>query len=108
MTATAQQAERAALTAWRRRTDMTLRVVAAVPVGYAVGSLWGMALARIIPGDRAEAVVAATLVAFVICAVAAMWSFFARSGWHAVWTLAAIGGVAAAITWSSIALTGRL
>ncbi|MFS0772302.1 hypothetical protein [Sphingomonas sp. 1P08PE] len=107
MTAASQQ-ERAALTAWRRRTDMTLRVIAAVPLGYAVGSLWAMALARIIPGDRGEATVAATLISFAICAVAAMWSFFARSGWRAVWTLVVLGGVAAAITAASIALTGRL
>ncbi|MDP1028155.1 hypothetical protein Q5H91_13105 [Sphingomonas sp. KR1UV-12] len=105
---TGTRAERAANAAWRRRTDMVLRVVAAVPLGYAVGSAWAMALARLLPGDRAEATVAATLVAFVICAVAAMWSFFARSGWRAVWTLALIGGVAAAITWASILSGGRL
>ena len=107
MTAASQQ-ERAALTAWRRRTDMTLRVIAAVPLGYAVGSLWAMALARIIPGDRAEATVAATLISFAICAVAAMWSFFARSGWRAVWTLALIGAGAALIAWASVSTTGRL
>ncbi len=87
---------------------MTLRVVAAVPLGYAVASLWAMALARLLPGDRVEATVTATLVAFVICAVAAMWSFFARSGWRAVVSLVAVGAPAAAITWISIAMSGRL
>ncbi|MEJ5977399.1 hypothetical protein WG901_12180 [Novosphingobium sp. PS1R-30] len=94
--------------AWRRRGDMTLRVIAAVPLGYAVGSLWAMALARLLPGDRAEATVTATLVAFALCAFAAMWAFAARSGWRAFWTLALLGGLAGGITWLSIASTGRL
>lgn len=92
---------------WQRRGDMTLRVMAAVPLGYAVGSLSAMALARVLPGDRAQATVTATLVAFAICAVAAMWAFAARSGWRAVWTLALVGGVAGAIAWLSISGAGR-
>lgn len=93
---------------WRRRGDMALRVFAAVPLGYAVASVWAMALARLLPGDRAEATVTATLVAFALCAAAAMWSFAARSGWRAVWTLALLGFVAGAATWLSISSTGRL
>lgn len=93
---------------WRRRGDMVLRIIAAVPLGYAVGSLWAMALARLLPGERSEATVAATLVAFAICAVAAMWAFAARSGWRAFWTLALLGAVAGGVAWASIHLTGRL
>ncbi|ATY32100.1 hypothetical protein [Sphingomonas psychrotolerans] len=93
---------------WARRGDMALRVLAAIPLGYAVGSLWAMALARVIPGARSEATVIATLVAFVICAAAAMWAFAARSGWRAVWTLALLGAVAGATAWASIEATGRL
>ena len=93
---------------WRRRGDVVLRVVAAIPLGYAVASLWAMALARMLPGARSEATVIATLAAFVLCAAAAMWAFAARSGWRACWTLTAGGGVAAAIAWVSIATTGRL
>ena len=96
------------LGAWRRRGDLVLRVVAAVPLGYGVCSLWTMALARLLPGDRAEATVAATLVAFALCAFAAMWAFAARSGWRAVWTLVVLGALAGAITWASIVDTGRL
>lgn len=93
--------------AWRRRGDVALRVIAAIPLGYAVASLWAMALARLLPGDTAQATITATLLAFVICAVAAMWAFAARSGWRAVWTLGAAAAVAGAITWASIAATGR-
>ncbi len=94
--------------AWKRRGDMTLRIVAAVPLGYAVASLWAMALARLLPGDKAEATVAATLVAFALCAGAAMWAFAARSGWRAFWTLLAAGAIAGGLTWLSIIESGRL
>jgi hypothetical protein len=88
---------------WARRGDIALRVVAAVPLGYATASLWAMAIARLLPGDRAESSVTAAL-----CALAAMWAFAARSGWRAIWTLAAAAGVAAVIAWVSIDATGRL
>ena len=93
---------------WRRRGDMMLRVLAAIPLGYAVGSLWGMALARILPGDRSQVTISATLIAFALCAFAAMWAFAARSGWRAFWTLLLAGGLAGAITWLSILATGRV
>jgi hypothetical protein len=94
--------------AWERRGDITLRIVAAVPLGYAVASLWAMALARLLPGDRAEATVAATLVAFALCAGNAMWAFAARSGWRAFWTLAVAGVIGGGLTWLSIMGSGRL
>ena len=93
---------------WARRGDIDLRVAAAVPLGYATASLWAMALARILPGERTEATVTATLIALALCAVAAMWAFAARSGWRALWTLGVAAGVAAAIAWVSIDATGRL
>ena len=93
---------------WARRGDIGLRVVAAVPLGYATASLWAMAIARLLPGDRAEASVTDSLIALALCAIAAMWAFAARSGWRALWTLLVAAGVAAAITWISIDATGRL
>ncbi|SDA30104.1 hypothetical protein [Sphingomonas sp. NFR15] len=93
---------------WRRRGDTALRIVVAMPGGYAVASLWAMALARLLPGGPAEATVAATLVAFVLCAITAMWAFAARSGWRAFWTVVLAGLVAGAITWGSILASGRV
>lgn len=98
---------RARILTWWHRGDIVLRIVAAIPLGYAVASLWSMALARILPMARSEATVTATLVAFAICAVAAMWAFAARSGWKAVWTLTLLGTVPALIAWISIASGGR-
>jgi hypothetical protein len=93
---------------WARRGDIALRIVAAIPLGYASASLWAMALARILPGDRTEATVTASLIALALCAIAAMWAFAARSGWCALWSLTAAGALAAAITWFSVQATGRL
>ncbi len=93
---------------WARRGDIGLRVVAAVPLGYAAASLWAMAIARLLPGDRAEASVTASLIALMLCAIAAMWAFAARSGWRALWTLVVAGAVGGAIAWISIDASGRL
>ncbi|MET1756314.1 hypothetical protein ABVV53_12730 [Novosphingobium sp. RD2P27] len=93
---------------WRRRGDAALRLLAALPLSYAVASVWAMALARVLPGALAEATVAATLIAFVICAVAAMYAYAARSGWRAVWVLSTAGMAAALIAWLSIAAGSRL
>ncbi|KQM88693.1 hypothetical protein ASE67_02860 [Sphingomonas sp. Leaf23] len=93
---------------WRRVGDNALRLIAALPVGYAVASLWSMALARILPGDPVQATVAAALIALVLCALAAMWAYAARSGWRALWTLVLAGTVAGGICWGSVAIWGRL
>ncbi len=93
---------------WARRGDIALRVVASVPLAYATASLWAMALAPLLPGDRAEATVTAALIALALCALAAMWAFAARSGWRAIWTLGLAAAVAAAITWISSDATGRV
>ncbi len=93
---------------WRRLADNVLRLIAAMPVGYAVASLWAMALARILPGDPVQTTMAAALIALLLCALAAMWAYAARSGWRALWTLVVAGGVAGAITWGSVALWGRI
>ncbi|KQM93482.1 hypothetical protein ASE70_13770 [Sphingomonas sp. Leaf22] len=93
---------------WRRLGDNALRLIAAMPVGYAVASLWAMALARVLPGDPVQTTMAAALIALLLCALAAMWAYAARSGWRALWTLVVAGGIAGAITWGSIAVWGRV
>jgi hypothetical protein len=87
---------------------MLLRIVAALPLGYAVATLWAMATARMLPIDASQATTTGMLAAFVICPFAAIWAFAARSGWRAVWVLALAGALAGGITWLSIATGGRL
>ena len=93
--------------AWRRRANTILRVLTAIPGGYLVASLWGMALARLLPGGPLQASMAAMILSFALCAAIAMWAFAARSGWRAMWTVLLAGAVAAIITAVSIHLTGR-
>ena len=93
---------------WRRRGEAALRVLAAIPLAYAVASLWAMALARFLPGSRADATMFAILLSFPVCAAAAMWACAARSGWRAVWTLALVAALGGAGAWLSIVQGGRL
>lgn len=89
----------AAASPWRKRGDIVLRILAALPLGYAVGTLWAIALSVILPMRPEEATTAGMLAAFAICAVSAMWAFAAKSGWRAVWVLAVAGAVPAALAW---------
>ena len=108
MTIARNATDRRTGTTWRRRGDATLRLFSAMPLGYGVASLVAMALARILPLPAAAASMTATLVAFGLCAGAAIWAYAASSGWRACWTLSAVGLVAGSIGWLSISAGGRL
>ena len=95
------------LTRHWRWIDVALRIISAVPLGYAVASVWAMALARTLPGARSEATVTGTLVAFALCAFAAMYAFAARSGSRAFCVLIVLGAIGGGIAWTSIT-TGHL
>ena len=76
---------KAALLDWRYRLAITSRAVAAMVGGYALAagvtaalSLW---LAQCMP--RVEAVITASLLAWVVYAVAVGWAFYARTAWGA-------------------------
>lgn len=63
----------------RYRLAVASRVLAAIPLNYALTSIATALLARHLPLSRAEASVAATLTSFLIFAVIAMAIFHARS-----------------------------
>lgn len=84
---------------WRRRGDLLLRILVALPIGYGVATLWAMALSLILPMPVSDAVTTGMLIAFVICAVVAMWAFAARSGLRALLVVAGAGAVAGLILW---------
>lgn len=92
---------------WRKAGDQALRLITAMPLGYAVATLWAMALSRILPLRPDEAAGVGMLVAFVICAIVAMWAYAATSGWRAMRLVLALGVVAGAIVWIAIATGGR-
>ncbi|WP_066520074.1 hypothetical protein [Sphingobium cloacae] len=84
------------------------RIVTAVPLGYAATSLLVMALARLIPGDRAQATVLATLLSFAIYAALIVYVFAASSARKAFAVTLALAVLGGGIAWLSISTGGRL
>lgn len=67
----------------RYRWAVASRSVAAIFGGYALASATAACLAIWLPMARVEAVVMASMLAFVIYAVGVMWVFAARNTWRA-------------------------
>lgn len=67
----------------RYRWAVFSRIVAAVLGGYALAAISAAGLAIWLPMTRVDAVVTASMLAFVIYSVAIMWVFAARSTWRA-------------------------
>lgn len=65
--------------------------------GYAVAACWAAALARTLPGSRADATLTATMLSFVIYAVAAMAAFAARGPGRALAGLLVAAALALAV-----------
>ena len=82
------------------------RIVLATVGGYGVAALATGLLALILPGSRAEAVSAATLLSFAIMAAAVIWVFAARTLAVATLTLGALAALLTAVLWLAGALTG--
>lgn len=78
--------------ALRYRLDVTARVLAAIGGGYALSAVTTALLAVVLPMTRAEAVITATLLSFVVFCCAVLWVFAARNAWRA-WAGLAVPGV---------------
>ncbi len=76
---------KAARVDWRYRLAITSRTVAAIGGGYALAAGFtaalSLALAQWMP--RVEAVLTATMLAWLAYAMAAGWAFYARTAWGA-------------------------
>lgn len=76
---------KAARVDWRYRLAITSRTVAAIGGGYALAAGFtaalSLALAQWLP--RVEAVLTATMLAWLAYAMAAGWAFYARTAWGA-------------------------
>ena len=88
------------------RLSVAGRVVLAALGGYGVAALATGLLALVLPGSRAEAVSAATLLSFAIMAAAVIWVFAARSLAVAAWTLSVLAALLTAALWLAGAFTG--
>lgn len=67
--------------------------------GYVVAACWAAALARLLPGAKADATLVATMAAFVVYALAAIWAYAARSTLRATAGLLLAGGLGALLAW---------
>lgn len=67
--------------------------------GYAVAACWAAALARLLPGAKADATLVATMSAFVVYVLAAIWAYAARSTLRATLGLVIAGGLGALLAW---------
>ncbi|RYY73892.1 MAG: iron transporter [Comamonadaceae bacterium] len=83
------------------RWSVASRVLAATVGCYVLAALLSSALAlalpRLSPASRADGVLIATVLSFVVYTVAALWVFCARTALRAWSWLAIIGAVAAAV-----------
>ena len=93
---------------WRRRLDVAGRAIAAIFLGYLFSALSTAVLARLLPGSRIEATMAATLLSFAIYAAVAVWAFADAKAWRVWLGLTAGSGLLAAILWISLTLEPRL
>ncbi len=88
-----------------RRWDWGLRTLAAFPGGYAFASGAAMVLS-LLPVDRAQAVLGASMAGFALWTVAAIWSFACGSGIRAC--LGIFGGAAVLVAIASLAMGAGL
>lgn len=84
---------------WRYRANVAARVIAGTIGAYAVAALFAMALARLLPMPRVEAIMPATLLAFLVGPAVTVWAFLARGPWRAWAGVILLGGLFAAIAW---------
>jgi hypothetical protein len=84
---------------WRYRANVAARVIAGTIGAYAVAALFAAALARLLPMPRVEAIMPATLLAFLVGPAVTVWAFLARGPWRAWAGVILLGALFAAIAW---------
>jgi len=84
---------------WRYRANVALRTIAGTVGAYGVAALAAAAMARILPMARVEAVVIATLIAYLVAPGVTIWAFLARGPWRAVAGVAIAALLLGAMAW---------
>jgi hypothetical protein len=83
----------------RHSLDILQRAIAAIFAGYGISALASLGLARSLPLERSEAVMAATMIAFLLHACVALWAFAARDALRLWAWLIIVALPFAAMTW---------
>ena len=84
---------------WRYRANVAARALGGTVGAYAVAALFAAAAARILPMGRLDAIVPATLLAFLVIPAVMIWAFLARGPWRAWAGVTALAALFAAIAW---------
>lgn len=84
---------------WRYRANIAARTLAGTIGAYAVAALFGVVLARTLPMERLDAVIPATLLAFLVAPAVTIWAFLARGPWRACAGVVALASLFGAIAW---------
>jgi hypothetical protein len=88
---------------WRYRTNVGLRTLAGTLGAYLLASLAATALSQLLPMSPTDAVLMATMAAFLIAPAVTIWAFLARRPRDAMGGVLLAAGVIAGLIW----LTGR-
>ncbi|MHA6721115.1 ketohydroxyglutarate aldolase [Sphingomonas sp. RS6] len=86
---------------WRYRSNIAVRAVVGSVGAYIVAALFAAAVARTLPIGRLDAVVPATMLAFVVAPVVTIWAFLARGPLRALAGVAVAAALLAAIAWAA-------
>ena len=70
---------------WRHRAGVAARVLAAAVGGYYLAHGMTAFLTLVLPFDRVDRVIAASLLSFAVWCAAAVHAFATRSAWRAWW-----------------------
>lgn len=96
-----RKAKRSGRDRWFHALDVLARTIAAIFGGYVATAVATAVLARLMPGPRVEATIAATTFSFVIYATVAIWAFAARKAWRFWAALIVIcAALAGVLVWS--------
>lgn len=84
---------------WRYRTNVGMRILAATLGAYLLASLAATGLALLLPMGRTEAVLIATMAAFLIAPGVTIWAFLARRPRDALGGILLAVGAMAGLIW---------
>lgn len=83
----------------RYRANVALRTLAGTVGAYGVAALAAAALARTIPLARVDAVMIATMTAYLVAPSVTIWAFLAQGPWRAVAGVAIMLVLLGGVTW---------
>jgi len=86
---------------WGYRVNVAIRALAGSLGAYLVAACFAAAAARTLPMNRLDAIVPATMLAFLVAPLATVWAFLAPGPWRALGGILAAAALLAVIAWAA-------